>query len=99
MSIPQKSSLDASQLWLLVLAGGVIMGLALGVRHVQGLFLLPVTMDRGWSREDAESRIAAQATREERLAIATHVVENTGTLEELRAGVAEVYAELGGRER
>ncbi|PBZ53959.1 MFS transporter [Pseudomonas aeruginosa] len=27
------------------------MGLALGVRHVQGLFLLPVTIDRGWSRE------------------------------------------------
>src|SRR5690606_34644730 len=27
------------------------MGLALGVRHVQGLFLLPVTGARGWSRE------------------------------------------------
>jgi dephospho-CoA kinase len=54
---------------------------------------------RGMSRADAEARVAAQATREERLAIATHVVENTGTLEELRAKVAEVYAELGGRER
>ena len=30
--------------------------------------------DRGWSREEAESRIAAQATREDRLAIATYVV-------------------------
>ena len=39
--------------------------------------------DRGWTREDAESRIAAQASREDRLAIATHVVENSGTLEEL----------------
>lgn len=38
-------------LWIPILAGGLIMGLALGVRHVQGLFLLPVTMDRGWSRE------------------------------------------------
>ena len=50
--------------------------------------------DRGWSREDAEARIAAQATREDRLAVATHVVVNTGTLEELRARVQEVYAAL-----
>ena len=35
--------------------------------------------DRGWTREDAESRIAAQATREQRLAIATYVIDNTGT--------------------
>ncbi len=60
MSTPQKSSLDASQLWLLVLAGGVVMGLALGVRHVQGLFLLPVTMDRGWSRETFAIALAVQ---------------------------------------
>lgn len=52
--------------------------------------------DRGWTLEDAESRIAAQATRGQRLAIATHVVENTGTLEDLRARVAEVHAELTG---
>jgi dephospho-CoA kinase len=50
--------------------------------------------DRGWSREDAESRIAAQATREQRLAIATHIVDNTGTLEELRARVGEIHAAL-----
>lgn len=50
--------------------------------------------DRGWTREDAESRIAAQATREQRLAVATHVVENTGSLEDLRARVSELYAEL-----
>lgn len=47
--------------------------------------------ERGWTREDAESRIAAQASREDRLAIATHVIENTGTLEELRDRVAEVF--------
>jgi dephospho-CoA kinase len=52
--------------------------------------------DRGWTREDAESRIAAQATREERLAIATYVIENKGTLEDLRARVDEVYRELSG---
>jgi dephospho-CoA kinase len=50
--------------------------------------------DRGMTLEDAEARIAAQATREQRLAVATYVIENTGTLEELRARVLEVHAEL-----
>ena len=50
--------------------------------------------DRGWSRDDAESRIAAQATQEQRRAIATHLIVNTGTREQLRARVEEVYAEL-----
>ncbi|MBJ7530526.1 MAG: dephospho-CoA kinase [Nocardioides sp.] len=50
--------------------------------------------DRGWTREDAESRIAAQATREQRRAVATYVVDNTGSLEDLRARVAEVHARL-----
>lgn len=53
--------------------------------------------DRGWTREDAESRIAAQATREDRLAIATHVIDNTGTLADLRARVEEIYAVLAAR--
>jgi dephospho-CoA kinase len=50
--------------------------------------------DRGWTREDAESRIAAQASREDRLAIATHVVDNTGSLDDLRRRVEEIHAEL-----
>ena len=33
---------------------------------------------RGMTRADAEARVAAQATRERRLAIATHVIDNTG---------------------
>jgi dephospho-CoA kinase len=53
--------------------------------------------DRGWTREDAESRIAAQASRAERLAIATYVVDNTGTLDELRAQVEEIHAALAAR--
>ena len=52
--------------------------------------------DRGWTRADAESRIAAQASREDRLAIATHVIDNTGTLEDLRRRVAEVFEDLQG---
>jgi dephospho-CoA kinase len=51
---------------------------------------------RGMSREDAEARVAAQASRGERLAIATHVVHNTGTLEDLRRRVTELYHELRG---
>jgi MFS family permease len=48
------------QPWVLVLAGGIVMGLALGVRHVQGLFLLPITLDRGWSRETFGFAMAIQ---------------------------------------
>jgi dephospho-CoA kinase len=50
--------------------------------------------DRGWTREDAESRMRAQAAREDRLALATYVVENTGTHEDLRTKVAEVFADV-----
>jgi dephospho-CoA kinase len=50
--------------------------------------------DRGWSEAEARARVAAQASREERLAIATHVVENTGTLEDLRRRVAEVFEDV-----
>src|SRR5690606_27689758 len=45
---------------VLVLAGGIVMGVALGVRHAQGLFLLPVSLDRGWSRETFGFAIALQ---------------------------------------
>lgn len=50
--------------------------------------------DRGWTRAEARSRIAAQATREQRLAIATHVLDNTGSLEDLRQQVTAIYREL-----
>jgi dephospho-CoA kinase len=50
--------------------------------------------DRGWTQADAESRIAAQAAREDRVAIATYVIENTGSLEDLRTRVQETYDAL-----
>ena len=53
--------------------------------------------DRGMTVADAEARIAAQATREQRLAVATHVIDNTGTLEDLRRRVTEVFEELRSR--
>jgi predicted MFS family arabinose efflux permease len=43
-----------------VVAGGLVMGLALGVRHAQGIFLVPITMDRAWSREAFGMAIAVQ---------------------------------------
>lgn len=49
-----------SRRWLIVLAGGVIMGAALGIRHVQGLFLQPITLDQGWSREAFGFALAMQ---------------------------------------
>ena len=53
-----------------------------------------MTTERGWTREDAQARMLAQASREERLSIATHVIENNGTREELRDRVLEVFDEL-----
>ncbi len=53
-----------------------------------------MTTLRGMSEADARARIAAQATREDRLAVATYVIENTGTIEDLRQRVAEVFEKL-----
>jgi dephospho-CoA kinase len=58
-----------------------------------------MTRDRGWSEQEARSRVAAQASREDRRAVATHVVDNTGTREQLRVRVEEIYAEITGGNR
>ncbi len=52
-----------------------------------------MVQDRGWTREDARARVAAQASREQRRAAATYVIDNTGTHDDLRERVTEV-AEL-----
>lgn len=52
--------------------------------------------ERRWTREEAEARIAAQASREDRRQIATYVIDNTGTLDDLRRQVAEVVSQLRG---
>jgi len=49
---------------------------------------------RGLARADAEARMAAQATDEERRAVATHLIDNGGTLEDLEAQVDTVWADL-----
>jgi dephospho-CoA kinase len=53
-----------------------------------------LTGRRGMKAEDAEARMANQATREGRLAIADIVIDNSGSLEELDKRVDEVWAGL-----
>ncbi|MBP6132908.1 MAG: MFS transporter, partial [Thauera sp.] len=40
--------------------GALILTLAMGVRHTGGLFLQPMTLDHGWSRELFSFSIALQ---------------------------------------
>jgi len=54
---------------------------------------------RGMSQEQARARVAAQATREERLAIADFVIDNSGSLGELDRQVGDLWAELRRRLR
>jgi dephospho-CoA kinase len=52
---------------------------------------------RGMTAEQARARMAAQATREQRLAVADIVIDNSGTLADLDQRVAEVWADLQAR--
>jgi dephospho-CoA kinase len=49
---------------------------------------------RGMTESHALARMSAQATREERLAVATMVVDNSGSLEDLDGRVATLWAGL-----
>jgi dephospho-CoA kinase len=49
---------------------------------------------RGMSEDDANARIANQVSRDERLAIATHVIDNAGDLDSLREQVDALWAQL-----
>ncbi len=57
---PASSTAWWREPWVIVTAGGIVMGLALGVRHVQGLFLLPIVSDRGWTRASFALAMAVQ---------------------------------------
>ena len=54
-----------------------------------------LTEDRGMTPQHARERMAAQAGRDQRLAIADIVVDNSGTLDDLDDQVAEVWSILG----
>jgi dephospho-CoA kinase len=49
---------------------------------------------RGMTEEDARARMAAQASREERRAVATHVIDNSGTLDDLKTQVDALWESL-----
>ena len=49
---------------------------------------------RGMPPEQARARTAAQASREQRLAVADVVIDNSGSLDDLDRRVAEVWADL-----
>ena len=48
----------------------------------------------GFTRDEAMARLAAQASRDDRLAVADHVVDNTGTPAELEASVDALWRRL-----
>ena len=60
----------------------------------EALQLERMVRERGMSEGDARARIAAQASREQRRSVATYLVENTGTREDLRDRVTEVFDRL-----
>jgi dephospho-CoA kinase len=49
---------------------------------------------RGMTPEQARARMAAQASREQRLAVADVVIDNAGSLGDLDHRVGEVWADL-----
>ncbi|MFD0278792.1 dephospho-CoA kinase [Kitasatospora sp. NPDC127111] len=53
---------------------------------------------RGMAEDEARARMAAQATRADRLAIADVVIDNSGPLERLVPRVAEVWEQLKSRQ-
>ena len=57
MSDPSRATLSMRQV---LLCGAMIVTLSMGIRHGFGLWLQPVTMDRGWTRETFAMAIAVQ---------------------------------------
>ena len=49
---------------------------------------------RGMDETDARARINSQISRDDRLAVATHVVDNSGDVDDLARRVDELWAEL-----
>jgi dephospho-CoA kinase len=58
-----------------------------------------LTGQRGMAEDQARARMAAQASREQRLAVADIVIDNSGSREDLDRRVSEVWADLQARAR
>jgi dephospho-CoA kinase len=72
-----------------------------GRHHTAGVLVVDAPVDvavarlvaqRGMSEADARARVAHQASREQRLAQADHVIDNAGTLADLEAAVDRAWA-------
>lgn len=59
-----------------------------------GLQVGRLVSERGMAPDQARARMAAQASREQRLAVADLVIDNSGSLDDLDRRVAEVWADL-----
>jgi dephospho-CoA kinase len=59
-----------------------------------GLQVERLVSRRGMAPDQARARIAAQAGREQRLAVADIVIDNSGSLDDLDRRVADVWADL-----
>ncbi|WP_344170274.1 dephospho-CoA kinase [Kribbella lupini] len=55
-----------------------------------------LTTQRGMAEDEARRRIASQATREQRLAAADVVIDNSGSLDDLDRRIDEVWSRLTG---
>lgn len=60
----------------------------------EGMAVQRLVRERGMAEEDVRRRMAAQASRGERLAAADVVLRNDGSLEHLQAQVDELWADL-----
>ena len=55
--LPARATLSMTQV---LVCGAAIVTVSMGIRHGFGLWLQPVTMDRGWTRETFALAIAIQ---------------------------------------
>ena len=60
MSTPASGASARLSLAQVLLCGAAVVTLSMGIRHGFGLFLQPLTMDRGWSRETFAFALAVQ---------------------------------------
>src|SRR5690349_2380391 len=58
--IPTMSSSNWRTPYLVLICGGIILTLSLGTRHSFGLYLQPMTLDLGWSRQTFAIALAIQ---------------------------------------
>ena len=56
--VPAAIPTTRQPLWLVILSAGTIVGLAMGLRQVFGLYLMPVTGDLGIGREPFSTAMA-----------------------------------------